>query len=323
MTRQGSRFALTASPRRGAGALRLSRRGRFSAALQYCADPADRRRSPAPRRAAVHAHALGFLPGWVKDPARHFAPRHGARRDRRRATGVQRGLPLSPLPGPGLQASTPGSAGPVGTRRAFLFVRGPAARSASPDFLRPGAAPTAAKSIPPACSPPAPIPRSQRFRPHAGRRCARGPSSDGSGPAIGRRPARAAPAGASCGTGRAARRYDQERRARPDRPGCRMSQTRLAGSAIEGFLLGAGLIVAIGAQTPSFSSRASHAVTSSPSRRFAPSPMCCSSRRGLPASAACVEAAPSLLVVVMTLVGAVFLAAYGGLAFWRALRPAA
>ena len=99
-----------------------------------------------------------------------------------------------------------------------------------------------------------------------------------------------------------------------------MSQSPLAGSAIEGFLLGAGLIVAIGAQN-------AFVLKQGLARRhvFAVTTLCALSdvvliAAGIAGLGSLVQASPRLLVLV-TLAGALFLAAYGGLAFWRALRP--
>ena len=103
MIRQGSRFALTASPR-------------AVQALFGYRDEVDfpPRYNIAPTQPIAVVHRLhgerrftlmrwGFVPGWVKDPRDDIAARHGACRDRRRAAGVQRGVPLSPLPRPGVR----------------------------------------------------------------------------------------------------------------------------------------------------------------------------------------------------------------------------
>jgi L-lysine exporter family protein LysE/ArgO len=91
-------------------------------------------------------------------------------------------------------------------------------------------------------------------------------------------------------------------------------------AAIEGFLLGAGLIVAIGAQN-------AFVLRQGLVRRhvFAVAALCSLSDAvlivaGVAGLGRLVQAQPSLLTGV-TLAGAAFLAAYGAIAFYRALRP--
>jgi putative SOS response-associated peptidase YedK len=60
------------------GAVRVSRAAQLPAALQHCADAADRDRQARRRQAAVCAGALGLLPSWVKDP-RNFSLLFNAR----------------------------------------------------------------------------------------------------------------------------------------------------------------------------------------------------------------------------------------------------
>src|SRR3954447_19974203 len=99
-----------------------------------------------------------------------------------------------------------------------------------------------------------------------------------------------------------------------------MNPSPLAGPAVEGFLLGAGLIVAIGAQN-------AFVLRQGLARRhvFAATTLCAVSdiiliAAGVAGLGRLVQAAPVLLFW-MTLSGAFFLTAYGGLAFWRATRP--
>jgi L-lysine exporter family protein LysE/ArgO len=101
-----------------------------------------------------------------------------------------------------------------------------------------------------------------------------------------------------------------------------MTEPSLLGACVEGFLLGAGLIIAIGAQN-------AFVLRQGLIRRhvFAVATVCSLSdivliAAGVAGLGALVEAAPALLGVV-TLAGAAFVAAYGVLAFRRALRPAA
>lgn len=99
-----------------------------------------------------------------------------------------------------------------------------------------------------------------------------------------------------------------------------MTQPSLFGTATEGFLLGEGLIIAIGAQN-AFVLRqglARHHV-------FAVATLCAVSdavliSAGVAGLGSLAMAKPALLARV-TLSGALFLAAYGSLAFWRAARP--
>src|SRR5579871_753902 len=99
-----------------------------------------------------------------------------------------------------------------------------------------------------------------------------------------------------------------------------MSVPSLFGTAVEGFLVGAGLIVAIGAQN-------AFVLRQGLARRhvLAVVALCAASDVALIAAGVAglgrlVRAAPGALAWT-TLLGALFLAAYGGLAFWRALRP--
>jgi L-lysine exporter family protein LysE/ArgO len=99
-----------------------------------------------------------------------------------------------------------------------------------------------------------------------------------------------------------------------------MTQPSLFGTATEGFFLGAGLIVAIGAQN-------AFVLRQGLARRhvFAVTTLCALSdvvliAAGVAGLGRLVEAAPALLAWI-TVSGALFLAAYGGLAFWRAVRP--
>lgn len=94
----------------------------------------------------------------------------------------------------------------------------------------------------------------------------------------------------------------------------------LAGAAVEGFLLGAGLIIAIGAQN-------AFVLRQGLMRRhvFAVATVCALSdivliAAGVAGLGALVRAHPDVLMVV-TLAGAAFLIAYGLLAFRRALAP--
>jgi len=94
----------------------------------------------------------------------------------------------------------------------------------------------------------------------------------------------------------------------------------VASAAVEGLLLGAGLIVAIGAQN-------AFVLRQGLLRRhvFAVATLCAVSdlvliAAGVAGLGSLVRAAPTVLLAV-TLAGAAFLAAYGVLAFRRALRP--
>ena len=99
-----------------------------------------------------------------------------------------------------------------------------------------------------------------------------------------------------------------------------MDASQLASAAVEGFLLGAGLIVAIGAQN-------AFVLRQGLLRRhvFAVATVCAVSDMvlialGVAGLGSLVRAAPTVLVAV-TLAGAAFLAVYGALAFRRALHP--
>jgi L-lysine exporter family protein LysE/ArgO len=96
----------------------------------------------------------------------------------------------------------------------------------------------------------------------------------------------------------------------------------LVSAAVEGFLLGAGLIVAIGAQN-------AFVLRQGLLRQhvFAVATLCAASdlvliAAGVAGLGGLVRGAPTVLLAV-TLLGAAFLAAYGGLAFRRALHPGA
>jgi L-lysine exporter family protein LysE/ArgO len=101
-----------------------------------------------------------------------------------------------------------------------------------------------------------------------------------------------------------------------------MPATELIAAATEGFLLGAGLIVAIGPQN-AFVLRQGlarqHALAVATVCALADAVLIAA---GVGGAGALVQAAPALMKAV-TLGGAVFLAAYGLLAFRRAVRPAA
>ena len=99
-----------------------------------------------------------------------------------------------------------------------------------------------------------------------------------------------------------------------------MSQSPLVASAIEGFLLGAGLIIAIGAQN-------AFVLRQGLARRhvFAVTTLCALSdmvliAAGIAGLGSLVRAAPILLFWI-TLAGGLFLAAYGAMAFARAIKP--
>jgi len=99
-----------------------------------------------------------------------------------------------------------------------------------------------------------------------------------------------------------------------------MTQPLLFGTAAEGFFLGARLIVAIGAQN-------AFVLRQGLARRhvFAVTTLCALSdvvliAAGVAGLGSLVKAEPALLARI-TLSGALFLAVYGGLAFWRAVRP--
>jgi L-lysine exporter family protein LysE/ArgO len=101
-----------------------------------------------------------------------------------------------------------------------------------------------------------------------------------------------------------------------------MNDSVLLSAAVEGFLLGASLIIAIGAQN-AFVLRQGLAR----SHVFAVASICALSdlvliAAGVGGLGALVREAPSLLAAV-SLAGAVFLAVYGLLSFHRALRPGA
>lgn len=99
-----------------------------------------------------------------------------------------------------------------------------------------------------------------------------------------------------------------------------MSLPDVAAPALQGFALGASLIIAIGAQN-------AFVLRQGLRRRhvFAVATICFLSdatliAAGVAGVGSLIQAAPGLLRVV-TLAGAVFLAAYGALAAWRAVRP--